>query len=274
MPHESNPISRRLLETRHGVLHVWRTPSVEDGLPLVCLHMSPQSGRQFHPLARLLAGERELIMIDRLGFGYSDPVAERRPFPEYARASLDAVDGLDIGRFDLLGIHTGTSEAVALREEAPERVRSVVLAALPVFSNEELHQFRSTYAHPPAVEEDGSHFAVIWERFRRWQGETPSWPTELTNERVLDDVRAWPSSAPTYASLFDYEIGERLRQISQPLLVMAPRDDIWVQTQRGLELLPEHAEVVDMSHLTHEIFAVHADTIAGHLRGFLGALTE
>jgi len=41
-----------------------------------------------------------------------------------------------------------------------------------------------------------------------------------------------------------------------------------VQTQRGLELLPAHARIVDLSHLTHEIFALHASELAGHFGPF------
>ncbi|MGI9658690.1 MAG: alpha/beta fold hydrolase [Gaiellaceae bacterium] len=261
-------ITRQLVETRHGVLNIWRTAPVAGPPPLVCLHMSPQSGRQFHPIAPLLAPERELLMVDRLGFGHSDAVPRPLEFPEYGRATLDALDALGIETFDLLGIHTGTSEAVSIVSAVPDRVRAVALAALPVFSEEELREFRAVYADPPQVLDDGSHFATIWARFTRWQAEAPGWPVELTNERVLDHVRAWPSSAAMYSALFDYEIGPLLQTIAQPLLALAPKDDIWVQTQRGLELLPAHARIVDLSHLTHEIFVLHPAELAGHIGPF------
>ena len=264
----SEGITRQLVETRHGVVHIWRTAPVDGPPPLVCLHMSPQSGRQFHPIAPLLASERELLMVDRLGFGHSDVPSEPLAFSEYGRATLDALDALGIETFDLLGIHTGTSEAVSIVERVPGRVRAVALAALPVFSDEELREFRATYAEPPRVEADGAHFATIWDRFSRWRDEAPGWPVALTNERVLEDVRAWPSSGAMYAALFDYEIGPILETIAQPLLALAPKDDIWVQTQRGLELLPEHARIVDLSHLTHEIFALHAAELAEHIGPF------
>ena len=265
-------ITRQLVETRHGVLHVWRTAPVSGPPPLVCLHMSPQSGRQFHPIAPLLAPERELLMVDRLGFGYSDPVPRRLEFPEYGRATLDALDALGgFETFDLLGIHTGTSEAVSIVQQVSERVRALALVSLPVFSDEELREFRSTYAEPPGVAEDGSHIAAIWKRFHDWQEETPGCLVERTNDLVLSDVRAWPSSGSMYGALFAYEIGALLATISQPLLALAPRDDIWAQTQRGLELLPAHAQIVDLSHLTYEIFGLNAEELAGHLGPFFAA---
>ena len=265
-------IGRQLVETRHGTLHLWRTPPVAAAPPLVCLHMSPQSGRQFHPIAPMLANERELIMVDRLGFGHSDPAPGRLAFPEFARATLDALEALQIDRFDLLGIHTGTSEAVSILEQTPERVRAAVLVALPVFSEEELREFRAIYASPPEIVDDGSHLTETWARYRRWQDEAAGWTLARTNERVLEDVRAWPSSGSMYCALFDYEIAPLLPKITQPLLVLAPRDDIWAQTRRGLEHLPEHAEVVDLSHLTHEIFGLSAAELAGHIGPFLAAV--
>lgn len=234
--------------------------------------MSPQSGRQFHAIAPLLQAERELVLVDRLGFGHSDPILGPLAFREYARATLDGLDQLGIEHFDLLGIHTGTSEAIALAMAAPQRVRGLVLAALPVFSDEELRDFRAIYATAPSIADDGSHPAATWQRYGRWQDEAEGWTSELTNERVLEDVRAWPSSAPMYAALFDYAIGELLPTITHPLLVFAPRDDILTQTQRGLELLPDHAHVIDLSHLSHEIFALHPEELADHLRPFLSEL--
>src|SRR5690348_9007083 len=101
-----------MLETRHGYMHV-RTTDAASGTPLVLLHMTPQSGRAFLRIADLLT-DRPLVLPDRIGFGDSDELTGPLPMEQVAAATLDALDGLGVDRFDVVGIHTGSSEAIEL----------------------------------------------------------------------------------------------------------------------------------------------------------------
>ena len=82
---------RRLVKTGQGHIHVWLAGT---GPPLVLLHTHLSSGRMFRHIAPLLATDRFVIAPDRLGFGFSDHPADPPSMPDYARATIDALDKL------------------------------------------------------------------------------------------------------------------------------------------------------------------------------------
>ena len=173
---------RHLVETSRGAIHL-RTHGGGDRTPLVLLHMSPQSSDQHALIAPLLGSDRLVVMPDRLGFGDSDPLP-KAPFTlaEIARVTLEAVTALGVGRFDVFGIHTGSSEAVELAAvTAPERVRRVAVVAVPAFSADELAQFRDLFKPPPPPADDGRLLRWLW-RFATGQFQPaldrPGWGVE------------------------------------------------------------------------------------------------
>ena len=278
---------RRLLDTRLGQLHVrvagpgagaapapGRAAAPSAGPPpLVLLHMSPLSGHMFDKVLPALAADRSVVMPDRSGFGQSDRLAAPVAFEEYARATVDALDALGIEEYDVFGMHTGSCEAVEHAVAWPERVRRVGVAAVPVFTPEEIADFKAHYNAPPLLEADGSHLVRYWEWWQQagvwWEEQgRPQWPAELRWARVRDHLIAGPDVWWTYHAVFDYPLAERIAQVTQPLLVLAPHDDLWAQTERALPLLPSGARVVDLPHGDSEIFDLLAGEVAGHLREF------
>jgi pimeloyl-ACP methyl ester carboxylesterase len=265
-------MKRHLLQTRHGTMHarVYDAPQEAEGAtPLVLLHMSPLSSQMFRTIAPLLARARPVVVPDRLGFGDSDRLVERLVFEEYALATLDALDGLGIDSFDVVGIHTGSCEAIELAVANPGRVRRVGVVALPVFSDEELKAFKDEYFEPPEPAADAAHLDWVWQWWKVWQEKQPDWTIELMHERVFDHMDSWPYFWWTYHSVFDYPTAERSSAVAQPFLVLAPHDDLWQQTQQGRPFLPSHAKFLELPHLTLEIFTVAAEEVARYLEDFL-----
>ena len=271
---------RRLVDTRLGQMHV-RTagPEAAGGgagasrPPLVLLHMSPLTGHMFDKVLPTLAADRLVIMPDRIGFGQSDRLVVPVPLAAYARATRDALDALGIAVYDVFGMHTGSCEAVAHAAAWPERVRRIGVAAVPVFTAEEIADFKAHYSAPPTLEADGSHLLRYWEWWQQagvwWEEQgRPAWPPELRFARVRDHLLAGPNVWWTYHAVFDYPVGERVQQVRQPFLVLAPHDDLWAQTERSLPLLPAQTRIVDMPHADSEIFDLLADEVAAHLLEF------
>jgi pimeloyl-ACP methyl ester carboxylesterase len=205
---------RHLLDTCLGTMHV-RTAGA-GGTPLVLLHMSPLSGRMFDRVLPYLATDRLVIVPDRIGFGYSDDLQEPVELARYVDATRDALDGLAIERFDVVGIHTGSAEALELATASPERVRRVGVVTLSVFTPEQLAEFKAHYGPPPEPAADGSHLARYWQWWMdagvEQHGE--SWPLDIVHSHLLDHLRAGPNVWWTYHAVFDYPSAEKVQQVT------------------------------------------------------------
>lgn len=267
-PVEATKRCRRMVETPHGHLHV--ATAGAGGTPLLLLHMSPLSGRMWDTVLPRLARDRLVVVPDRLGFGCSDHLAAPIPFSDYASATVRALDVLGLECVDVVGIHTGSCEAVELATAHAERVRRVAVVALPDLTDEERATFKARFGPLPEPVPDGSHLAELWS----WWHDADrvlARSAELIQARLLDHLISAPHTWWTYHAVFDYPFGERLRQVRQPLIAFGPHDDLWEQTRRTVALLPPHADFVDLPHLGYEIFTLAADEMAGRLIDFLDA---
>ncbi len=88
-----------------------------------------------------------------------------------------------------------------------------------------------------------------------------------------DHLRASPNFYWTFSAAFDYPTVDRTGSITQPLLVLAPHDDLWQQMERAIPLLPDHAQLIDMPHVTNTmaIFTENTVEVVEHMRGFLAS---
>ena len=268
---------RHLLPTRLGRLHVRTCVPAQEPVkpPLVLLHMSPQSSRMWDRVAPLLAVDRLVVMPDRIGFGDSDHVDRQLAFEEYADATLDALDalhalgGAGLERFDVIGAHTGSCEVVELAVTRPQRVRRAGILAVPVMTREEAAAYKAQYAPPRPPQLDGSHLTDVWNWWLRWL--PADWGLDLVHRRTLDILKAEPDNWRVFHAVFDYAYAEQLARVTQPFLVLAPRDDLWELTERALPLCPPQTQVVDLPHITLEGWWRFPEELAGHVRAFLDA---
>ena len=107
-------MTRRIYPTRFGQMHLRRTHG--KGVPLVLLHMSPRSGAMWELLQERL--ERPTYAPDRLGYGFSDAPPWALSLEQYAQSTVDTLDAAGIdGDVDLLGIHTGSIEAIEVAHQ-------------------------------------------------------------------------------------------------------------------------------------------------------------
>lgn len=117
---------------RTAEIGVWRwSPDEENAskAPLILLHGSPSQGaRDFRQFGPLLAREgREVLAIDRPGFGVSSKWLPSYSIRANARTVLAVMDALGIERAHVLGWSQGGGAALEMAEIAPERLASVVM---------------------------------------------------------------------------------------------------------------------------------------------------
>ena len=262
-------LRRMYVDCRWGQLHLRSAFASNGGFDelttLVCLHQSPQSSRVFEQFLRLMGSDRSVYAPDTPGFGESDPPPSQPSVADYAAAIGDVIDHLRLRRVDLLGYHTGASIAAELAIERPEQVRRVVMVAAPVFTQAERDAFDAR-PWPLPLREDGAHLAQEWQRTLQWRG--PGATLEQLAARFAEKLRNGPRAWWGASAAMRYPARERLPRISQPVLVLRPRDDLWDVTPRARELMPD-AQWVDLPEQGFGLFDMAPDVVAGHVRAFL-----
>ena len=264
--------SRQLVRTRKGYVHLWLAGT---GPPVVLLHTLLSSGRMFRHIAPLLSADRLVIAPDRLGFGFSDHPADPPSMADYASATIEALDELGIDQFDVVGIRTGSIEAIEVATSRPDRVRHVATVTLPMFHQSEIPD-RKALDHDPEPSADGSHLDRYWQWWRDggFAGSdvrSKEWDPLLLHDFFVDHMRCLPNAWYAHHAVFDYPTQDKIPLVSQPMLMIHPHDDLEDLTERAIKILPRHAEILRLPHLTDLLghFTDAKDEIAGHLLDFL-----
>jgi pimeloyl-ACP methyl ester carboxylesterase len=228
--------------------------------------MSPWSGLYFEPLLAAMGRDRLSIAIDTPGYGNSDP----SPFPpaieDYAASMGDAVDGLGIGRFDVLGDRTGAKTAVELALQRPDQVRRLVLVS-PVVWTPEQRAIRREFARE-TVHANGAHLVGTWALSvgLSMPGRSLERFGEIFHTRHLHhDIAHWGRRAAA-----GYSLADGLDALDKPVLVLRPKDEVWATTPRVAPHLRHPASrLLDLPTWGYGFFEVETERTAAHLREFL-----
>jgi len=249
-------ITRHIHPTRFGQMHLRSNDGKSKGVPLVLLHMSPRSGAMWEMLQERL--ERPTYAPDRLGYGFSDAPPWALSLEQYAQATVDTLKAADVqGDVDLLGIHTGSFEAIEVAHQLGSQVRRVIAVGMPLFSAEEQQRQLEKYNEQPlrpAIE--GGHVLGAWRggfAFRQ-----PPYDLADVHRRFVEHVLAANPGA-AFRATCGYPIEKKLKSLKAPLTVFAPHDDIIEQTLRVKPLLKPGATFVDLPETSQDPFNVALD---------------
>lgn len=101
-----------------------------SGVPLVFLHGVGSDKSAWAPQLAHFGQARRTIALDYPGYGESDPLAagEGTPHDRLAMTVVAALDALGVAQFHLCGLSLGGVVAIAVTEQQPQRVASLVLA--------------------------------------------------------------------------------------------------------------------------------------------------
>jgi len=232
---------RGYFECRFGQLHMHHAMppggGFEEGTPLLCLHDLPGSGRVFTRVLPLVGEDRSVYAPDLPGFGESDAPGVRPTMSEYAAALGDFIDSMRLRNLAVLGLRGGAVPATELALTRPTQVSRVILVSVPLLTEAEKQAARAQ-TQPPAAAE--SAFRPL--EAARW---------------VLEAAAQYP-------------LRERLARLSQRLLVLRPRDDLWEATARVREVLPA-TRLTELQQSGLEALAQAPQRIAEAAREFLRA---
>jgi pimeloyl-ACP methyl ester carboxylesterase len=246
--HRETPIPRPLAEARvrrgyfecrYGQLHVHNSippgGGFEEATPLLCLHDWPGSGRVFARFLVLAGRDRSAYAPDLPGFGESDPPGPVPAIADYAAAIGDFLESMHLRHVDVLGQRAGALIATELAITRPGQIGRMVMVSAPLLSEAERQAAGRGAA--PAAGAEGALRAPDWHR-----------------------------SATQAAA--QYPLRERLARLTQRLLVLRPRDELWEATGRVREVLPG-ARLLELELPGAELFASSAARVADVVRAFL-----
>jgi pimeloyl-ACP methyl ester carboxylesterase len=240
---------RRIYPTRFGQLHLRSHEG--KGVPLVLLHMSPRSGAMWEELQERL--ERPTHAPDRLGYGFSDAPPWALSLEQYAQSTVDGLKAAGMaGPIDLLGVHTGSIEAIEIAHQLGSQVRRLAVVGMPLFTAEEQQRQLEKYSEQPLQPlSEGGHVLGAWRggfAFRE-----PPFDLADTHSRFVEHVLAANPGA-AFRAACGYSVDKNLKTLKTPMTVFAPHDDIIEQTRRVKPLLKATAEYVDLPDLGVDLF--------------------
>ncbi|MEM9533488.1 MAG: alpha/beta fold hydrolase, partial [Pseudomonadota bacterium] len=233
------PVRRTFVDGPFGQVHCRQArPAVMSGTPVVCLHMSPKSGRLFAEVMPYLAQKRVVLAPDYPGHGESDlpPAEPHVTVEDFATSTWAVIDQLASGPVHLIGHHTGAMVAAEAAARRPEQVVSMVHIGAPVFTAEEQAALDHAYA-PIPIDEAGSRFQIMWERVLKHRG--PGMTLEMAATSFGENLRAGDHYEWGHRAAFAYAptYNQRLAELPHPIFVMNPADDCFEQSRRADELL-------------------------------------
>lgn len=214
---------RSYVDTGAGQVHVEQTGPA-DGLPVVLLHQTPRSIDEYRELAPLLAAAGlRAVAVDTPGFGASDPPAAHT-IAGYAMRILAGLDGLALGRFALVGHHTGGVIAIELAARVPDRVDALVLSSTPHIDAAARERRRGRAPiDAVVVDPDGAHLSGLW------NARAPLYPAgrpDLLERFVRDALLAGPEAREAgHRAVGTYEMEERLPLVACPVLCIGADAD-------------------------------------------------
>lgn len=250
---------------------------VGNGPPLLLLNGIGLDLSAWGALVQELSGERQLVLLETRGSGLSGPPPEPCSTALLAADALALLDHLSFGSVDVLGFSLGGLVAQELAILAPDRIRSLVLAAtaarLPARARRVLDAWRRLLL--AGVEADA---------FRREQFAWVYGPATLENDALINGALATLAGAPApsahgFAAQADaclaHDTRERASHIGAPALVLAGEDDVLLpaaaaETLAGL--LPRGR--FERHPGGHAFLSESTRVVAASVLGFLGSVRE
>jgi len=232
-------IKRRFVDGPFGQIHIRDNGSqLTVSPPLICLHQSPKSSREFAKILPALGRSRRVIAIDNPGHGESDIPATIKDatIENYARSAWAVLDKLGVSQIDLLGHHTGVKVAVEMAFQHPKRVRRIIGISALILSQEEVDGFRTQFK-PIPLDETGSRFTSLWEKSIKYRG--PGVSLEDLALSYIENFRSGEAYEWGHIAAFEYaaKFAERVSQLPHPIYVINPNDMLYELTPRVMPLL-------------------------------------
>ena len=225
-------------------IHVSTPENRSDYLPLICLHQSPKSSREFKSFLEVM-NDRIVIAIDNPGHGESDtpPHESDATIENYAMSAWAVINHLGHEKIDILGHHTGAKVACEMAYQKPSNVRKIVMVSALVLAPEERDIFKSQF-QPIPLDEAGTRFKHMWAQSIKHRG--PGVSLEQLAYSMAENLRAGEAYEWGHKAAFAYtdNFTTRVKILTHRIMVLNPKDMLFDLTPRVGKLL-QNGEVIN-----------------------------
>ena len=263
-----------------GVDFAYRRFGRPTGLPLILLQHFRGNLDNWDPaLTDALAAEREIILVDYPGVGFSTGEPSRT-IAETARRMIGFIDALGLDRIDLLGFSIGGFVAQEIALVRPTLVRRLVLAATGPRGAPGMHGWREDiaaaargeskpenllfimFAHTATSQAKGMEFLG---RFVRRQEDRDAPTSDAARDAQYDAIVEW--GIPDDGAL------QRLTGIRSPTLVIQGDDDLMIPTKLShlLAGLIRDARIQIYPDAAHGFLFQYPGEVAAEVNAFLAS---
>jgi pimeloyl-ACP methyl ester carboxylesterase len=234
-------IVRGFVSIDEGQVHYRQAGKSQPGqAPLVMFHASPGSAKSLEPLIQVLAQGRHVIALDTLGNGDScAPNQEAPDLAYFAQAHLRAITAMGIAQFDAWGAHTGANIACELAIENSDRVRSLIIDGIGLYSPQEQAELLKHYLPSVHIDQQGSQFHLLWNFVRDAYLFWPWYQKDSQHRRAIglphaselhdkavEVFKAARTFHLSYKAALNYPKEQRLPLIKVPTLLTCSRHDM------------------------------------------------
>ncbi|MER6691522.1 alpha/beta fold hydrolase [Streptomyces minutiscleroticus] len=217
---DMNTLRKGYVPSRFGQLHY---VECGDGEPVLLLHQTPRSWTEYLDVLPLVGARYRAIAMDTLGYGASAKPAGPHTIERFTDGAEDLIEALGLGRFHLVGHHTGGVIAVELAARFGDRVTSLMLSGTS-FVDDEKRAGAGGHGRIDQVDPapDGTHLRKLWDNRRGFY--RPGEEAALSRY-VVDALTVLDRVEEGHEAVRRYAMEPRLPQITaRTLAVCAPED--------------------------------------------------
>lgn len=259
-------MQKNYVDARFGQVHV-RSSGASDApkRPLLCFHLSPVSGVIYEKWIDEMGRDRWALAPDTPGYGMSDAPLAPPTIADYAAVMGDVADALKLQNFDVMGYHTGSKIAVELARQRPTQVKHLILMSAPVYTQDDLKHQRAVnaLAEPDA---EGKFLTEAWKTVAQFQDKRASLADTL--KRFPDYLRGGGKHGWGHHAAFNYTYPDTIGDVTAPILVFNPEDDLCVYTRRIAPYLT-NGRVKELPGWSHQLLDFSTAEMAAMVRRFL-----
>ncbi len=240
--------------------------SNSNNRPILCLHMSPFSSRNFENLLLELGKDRLAVAMDIPGFGETDPTHEEPTIEHLAKIIINSMIKISNHTpFDILGDHTGAVIAMHIAAFNKNLVNSLILNGIPCFDKQErADRYQNANYNQP--QPDGSHLLKRWKSVRMLSGTQAS--DKVVERNFIEALRGGPFAHWGHKAVFSYKLIEILDHIKQPTLILKPRDGLQDRTDKYSSKI-NNAIVKDLPNEDYGFLEYKSKEFASEILSFL-----